>query len=127
LKNLTLAQTQAYRLVLCPSPFLLSFAFLTLSSTPHPSLNNPLTSSKLHPAVSGYIHQTQIQQATQTAVYSAKVPRGVSASIMGKNVSPIRKLEPQFVAVARAEPMERTGRGKSLEVWKSINEGAVWK
>jgi hypothetical protein len=33
---------------------------------------------------------------------------------MGRNVRPTRVLEPQFVAVARAEPRARIERGKSL-------------
>jgi len=33
---------------------------------------------------------------------------------MGRKVIPMRKFVAQFVEVAREEPRERTGRGKSL-------------
>lgn len=42
----------------------------------------------------------------------------------------MRKLEPQFVAVARAEPRERTGRGKSLytsfKIAVLVMDWSVW-
>lgn len=47
--------------------------------------------------------------------YRANVPTGEKISIMGRKVRPMRVLEPQFVAVASAEPSERTERGKSLQ------------
>jgi hypothetical protein len=50
----------------------------------------------------------------QMSAYKANVPTGVKNSIMGRKVRPIRVLDAQFVAVARAEPRERTERGKSL-------------
>ena len=51
----------------------------------------------------------------QMAVYRANVPTEVRPSIIGRKVRPIRKFEPQLVAVAILEPMERTDRGKSLK------------
>lgn len=51
----------------------------------------------------------------QTAVYRANVPTEVRPSIMGRKVRPTRKFEPQLVAVAIPEPVERTDRGKSLK------------
>lgn len=53
-----------------------------------------------------------------TKAYKANVPVGVKNPIMGRNVSPTTVLEPQLVAVASAEPSERTERGNNL--WENF-------
>ena len=77
--------------------------------TPHPSRSNRLAaSSRLRPAVSGYVFHTRNSPNAQMAPYMINVHDGPSTSISGRNVSPTTKLASQLVPVATPLPADRT-------------------